>query len=35
MIEITIKTGMITEEGGDPSILEKVFTGTLVEAKKR
>jgi hypothetical protein len=30
-----IKTGLITEEGGDPSILEKVLTGTLVEAKKR
>ena len=30
-----IKTGLITEEGGDPSILEKVLTGTLVEGKKR
>ena len=30
-----IKTGLITEEGGDPSILEKVLTGTLVEGKRR
>jgi len=30
-----IKTGLITEEGGDPSILEKVLTGTLVEKKRR
>jgi len=29
-----IKTGLITESGGDPSILEKVLTGTLVESKK-
>jgi len=29
-----IKTGLITEDGGDPSILEKVLTGTLVEPKK-
>jgi hypothetical protein len=29
-----IKTGLITEEMGDPSILEKVLTGTLVEGKK-
>jgi len=34
-INEAIKTGLITEEGGDPSILEKVLTGTLVEAKKR
>jgi hypothetical protein len=30
-----IKTGLITEEGGEPSILEKVLTGTLVEKKSR
>jgi hypothetical protein len=30
-----IRTGLITEEGGDPSILEKVLTGTLVEPKDR
>ncbi len=30
-----IKTGLITDDGGDPSILEKVLTGTLVETKKR
>ena len=30
-----IRTGLITEEGGEPSILEKVLTGTLVETKKR
>lgn len=29
-----IKTGLITDDGGDPSILEKVLTGTLVESKK-
>ncbi len=34
-INEAIKTGLITEEGGDPSILEKVLTGTLVEGKKR
>lgn len=28
-----IRTGLITEEGGDPSILEKILTGTLVETK--
>jgi len=33
-INEAIKTGMITEEGGDPSILEKVLTGDLVERKK-
>ena len=30
-----IKTGLITEDGGDPSILEKVMTGSLVETKRR
>jgi len=30
-----IKTGLITEEPADPSILEKVLTGTLVEEKRR
>jgi DNA-directed RNA polymerase beta' subunit len=34
-INEAIKTGLITEEVGDPSILEKVLTGTLVEGKKR
>jgi hypothetical protein len=34
-INEAIKTGLITEEGGDPSILEKVLTGTLVETKSR
>jgi DNA-directed RNA polymerase beta' subunit len=29
-----IKTGLVTEEVNDPSILEKVLTGTLVEGKK-
>ena len=32
-INEAIKTGMITEEGGDPSILEKVLSGDLVERK--
>lgn len=30
-----IKTGLVTDDGGDPSILEKVLTGTLVEGKER
>ncbi len=34
-INEAIKTGLVTEEVGDPSILEKVLTGTLVEGKKR
>ena len=34
-INEAIKTGLITDDGGDPSILEKVLTGTLVEEKKR
>jgi DNA-directed RNA polymerase beta' subunit len=34
-INEAIKTGLVTEDGGDPSILEKVLTGTLVEDKKR
>lgn len=34
-INEAIKTGLITEDGGEPSILEKVLTGTLVEDKKR
>jgi hypothetical protein len=34
-INEAIKTGLITEEVGEPSILEKVLTGTLVEGKKR
>ena len=34
-INEAIKQGLITEEVGDPSILEKVLTGTLVERKKR
>jgi len=34
-INEAIKTGLITEDGGDPSILEKVLTGTLVEKKVR
>jgi DNA-directed RNA polymerase beta' subunit len=34
-INEAIKTGLITEEGGNPSILEKVLTGTLVEKKRR
>jgi len=34
-INEAIRTGLITEEGGDPSILEKVLTGTLVEGKKK
>lgn len=33
-INEAIKTGLITDEGGEPSILEKVFTGALVEKKK-
>jgi hypothetical protein len=32
-INEAIKTGLITDEVGDPSILEKVLTGTLVETK--
>jgi len=34
-INEAIKTGLITEEVGEPSILEKVLTGTLVEGKRR
>ncbi len=34
-INEAIRTGLITEEVGDPSILEKVLTGTLVEGKRR
>jgi len=34
-INEAIKTGLITDDGGDPSILEKVLTGTLVEKKVR
>jgi len=34
-INEAIKTGLITQEGGEPAILEKVLTGTLVEGKKR
>ena len=34
-INEAIKTGLITDDGGDPSILEKVLTGTLVEKKGR
>ena len=34
-INEAIKTGLVTEDGGDPSILEKVLTGELVESKKR
>ena len=34
-INEAIKTGLITEDGGDPSILEKVLTGTLVEKSRR
>lgn len=33
-INEAIKTGLITEEAGDPSVLEKVLTGTLVEKKR-
>jgi DNA-directed RNA polymerase subunit beta' len=28
-----IKTGLVNEDGGEPSVLEKVLTGTLVEGK--
>jgi hypothetical protein len=34
-INEAIKTGLITEEGGEPGILERVLTGTLVESKKK
>jgi hypothetical protein len=34
-INEAIKTGLITEEGGEPGILEKVLTGTLVESKNK
>ena len=34
-IKEAIKTGLVTEDGGDPSILEKVLTGSLVEDKRR
>ena len=34
-INEAIKTGLITEEGGEPGILERVLTGTLVESKNR
>lgn len=33
-INEAIKTGLITEEGGEAAILEKVLTGTLVKGKK-
>lgn len=33
-INEAIKTGLVTDEVGDASILEKVLTGTLVEMKK-
>jgi DNA-directed RNA polymerase beta' subunit len=32
-INEAIKTGLVTEEVGEPSILERVLTGTLVEGK--
>lgn len=34
-INEAIKTGLITEEGGEPGILEKVLTGTLVEGQTK
>ena len=33
-INEAIKTGLVTEEGGDPSILEKVLTGDLAKGKQ-
>ena len=32
-INEAIKTGLVTEDGGEPAVLEKVLTGTLAEGK--